>query len=195
MCIRLFFGILVFFSALFGGEFVFNEDSLFVQKSVDFVEQASSELRDKTGVNLYVYLGKSLNGATYEDFKADFITHLSAPFAAIILIRDDKKIDIATSNDDLLDKKKVYWEYMVPLIPQKDSELTPQALSAIVLNGYVESIDLIADSFGATIEHNFPKDEKGARAISQLILYVMLFSMLGIILLMYIFRKRGLKNE
>lgn len=181
---------MLFCNIAFANNFVFNDDSLLVEKSAVFIEQVSSELLDKTGVSLYVYMGEKLQDSSYVEFKNKLISKLKVPYVAIILIRDDKKIDIATSSDDILDKKKVYWEYMVPLIPQKDSELTNQALSAVVFNGYIESVDLIADKFNVTINHNIPKNEKGAKAVAQLILYLMLFSMLGIVAFMYFFRKK-----
>lgn len=185
-------GILIILACvhLSANNFVLNPNNLLTQKSSEFIEKVSQELLQKTGVSLYVYMSESLNGMEYLDFKENFIKQLEKPFAAIVLIRNDKKIDIISSKDDLFDKKKVYWEYMVPLIPTKDSELTPQALSAVVFNGYIESVDLIADKFDTKIEHNIPKDEKGAKAMAQLILYAMLFSMLGIVAFMYIIRNK-----
>ncbi len=192
----LLYGILVVLSFihLSANSFVLNPDDLLTQKSSEFIEKVSQELFQKTGVNLYVYMCNSLDGIEYLDFKENLIQKFKKPFTAIVLIKNDKKIDIISSQDDLLNKKKVYWEYMVPLIPTKDSELTPQALSAVVFNGYIESVDLIADKFNVKIEHNIPKDEKGAKAIAQLILYVMLFSMLGIVAFMYIVRNKRKTN-
>lgn len=181
-------GILCFFSPLSASNFVFNNDKILVSKSVDFIEQVSSELFSKTGVSLYVYMANSTN-KSYSDFKNELISKLHSPYVAIVLLKDNKKIDIITSNNNLLDKKKVYWEYMVPLIPQKDDELTREALSAVVFNGYVESVDLIADKFNVTIYHNIPKDEKGAKLVSQIILYIMLFSMIGLFVIVYFFKK------
>lgn len=181
-------GILCFFSPLSASNFVFNNDKILASKSVDFIEQVSSELFSKTGVSLYVYMANSTN-KSYSDFKNELISKLHSPYVAIVLLKDNKKIDIITSNNNLLDKKKVYWEYMVPLIPQKDDELTREALSAVVFNGYVESVDLIADKFNVTIYHNIPKDEKGAKLVSQIILYIMLFSMIGLFVIVYFFKK------
>lgn len=191
------YGILItlFCTYLSASNFVLNPNNLLTQKSADFIQKVSQELLEKTGVNLYVYMGESLEGRDYLNFKENFIKELNKPFAAIILIKEDKKIDIISSENDLFDRKKVYWEYMVPLIPTKDSEITAEALSAIVFNGYIESVDLIADKFDTKIEHNIPKDEKGAKAVAQLILYIMLFSMLGIVAFMYIIRnKRNINN-
>lgn len=125
----------------------------------------------------------------WNEFKNSIIPRLNAPYVAIILIKNSKKIDIIASNPELLDRKKVYWEYMVPLLPQKDSDINAQILSAVVLNGYVESVDLIADNFGVTIQHNIPKDEKGAKAVAQIILYAMLFSLLGLFGFFYFYKK------
>lgn len=188
---------ILFLNVVFANNFVFNEDSIFVEKSVSFVENVSSELFSKTGVRLYIFIESSLKNESYNDFKSKIITRFESPYAAIILIKDDKKIDIFTSSDNILslkDRKKIYWEYMIPLIPNKDNEITTQALSAVILNGYVESVDLIADKFGVEIIHNIPKDEKGAKFVAKTILYIMLFSMLGIMLVIYLFRNK-FKNQ
>ena len=186
--------IILFCTYLSANNFVLNPNNLLTQKSADFIQKVSQELLEKTGVNLYVYMGESLDNKDYLNFKEDLIKTLNKPFAAIILIKNDKKIDIISSENELFDRKKVYWEYMVPLIPTKDSEITKEALSAVVFNGYIESVDLIADKFDTKIEHNIPKDEKGAKAVAQLILYIMLFSMLGIIAFMYIIRNKRNNN-
>lgn len=187
--------IILFYTYLPANNFALNPNNLLTQKSADFIQKVSQELLEKTGINLYVYMGESLDGKDYVDFKENFIRQLKEPFVAIVLIKNDKKIDIISSKENLFDRKKVYWEYMVPLIPTKDSEITPEALSAVVFNGYIESVDLIADKFDTKIEHNIPKDEKGAKAVAQLILYIMLFSMLGIVAFMYIIRNRRNTNN
>lgn len=184
----IFSGILYLLIPLSAKSFVFNDDKILPLKSIEFIEQTSGELFAKTGVNLYVYMANATNKG-YDEFKSEFIKRLSSPYVAIVLLKDNKKIDIITSESNLLDKKKVYWEYMVPLLPQSDREMTNEALSAVVFNGYVESVDLIADKFSVKIEHNIPKDEKGAKAVAQVILYIMLFSMLGLFVIIYFFKK------
>lgn len=177
-------------------QFVFNH-SLLNPKSIDFFNETSLELFSKTGVNLYIFAGESLTNAnnksfeTYDSFKNDFIQTLDSPYVAIIVIKNHKKIDIISSSDDILslkNRKKIYWEYMVPLLPHKEVEAN--ALSAVIFNGYVEAIDLIADNFNVKIDHNIPKNEKGANLIAKGILYIMLFSMIGILVLIYIFRNK-----
>lgn len=181
--------------------FVFHNDALLNSKSIDFINKTSLELFQKTGVNLYIFARDTFTSPnnkqfdSYDDFKSDFTQMLDSPFVAIILIKNHKKIDIISSNDEILslkERKKIYWEYMVPLLPQKESEAN--ALSAVIFNGYVEAIDLIANHFGVEINHNISKDEKGAKLIAKGILYIMFFSMIGLIVLIYLFRNKRISQ-
>ncbi len=183
--------------------FVFNPDSLLNAKSVDFFNATSAELAQKTGINLYVYMANDAPIKEYSDFKNSLNSKAKKPFVIIVLLKNEQKIDIITSESQESttqqnaltqdDKKKIYWEYMVPLLPSssnsgKDSE--SGALSAVVFNGYVEAVDLIADKFGVKINHNISKDEKGAKLVVQGILYIMLFSLIGLFVVVYFFKHK-----
>lgn len=172
--------------------FVFNPDLLLNNKSIDFFNATSSELAQKTGINLYIYMANNAPTKEYSDFKNYLNDKVKKPFAIIVLLKNEQKIDIITDESQKAlskeDKKKIYWEYMVPLLPQKTSESV--ALSAVVFNGYVEAVDLIADNFGVQINHNISKDEKGAKLVAQGILYAMLFSLLGLFVIVYFFKRK-----
>ena len=80
---------------------------------------------------------------------------------------------------------------MVPLLPkQKDEILTPQLISAIVLNGYAQAADMIAHYFDVKLENNMPVDESGGREFVRFSMYVMLLVMFGIIGVIYLTRKK-----
>lgn len=174
------------------------DSALLNEKTLDFINQTSLELFEKTGVKLYVFSSESLENnnksfESYEQFRADLIAQLNAPFVAIIVIKNNKKIDIIASNDEVLSKNarnKIYWEYIVPLLPQKEEV----SLMPAIFNGYVEAVDLIADNFGVKINHNISKNEKGANLIAKGILYLMLFSMLGLVALIYLFRNKRISK-
>ena len=174
------------------------DSALLNKKTTDFINQTSFELFSKTGVKLYVFSNENLQQnnksfETYEQFKSDLLKALNAPFVAIIAIKNNKKIDIIASNDEILSKdlrNKIYWEYIVPLLPKKDEN----PLLPAIFNGYVEAVDLIADNFGVTINHNISKDEKGANLVAKGILYAMLFSMLGLVAIIYLFRNKRISQ-
>ena len=180
----------ILFSLDSNTRFVFNNDKLLLNKSVDFMENISLELFEKTGVSLYVFAANKMDSNKYLDFKNELIKSFSPPFVSIVLLKENKKIDVFTSNNELLDSNKVYWEYMVPLLPKNDSIPEDKLLGAIIFNGYVESVDLIANKFNVVIEHNISKDEKGPRLIAKGILYFMLFSLLGLFFVISFFGRK-----
>lgn len=196
-----------------------NPHWLLIPKSADFVNILSNELFSKTGYSLYVAVvdkipeslteneqntsQTALSSNTKDDvqdlqklkrkqYQSSLQEHLPKPYSVIFFMKDDKKMGILSSSPNTyFDEDKVYFEYMVPLLPkQKDDELTPQRISAIILNGYAQSADMIASYFDVTLEHNMPVDESGGREFVRFSMYVMLLVMFGIIGIIYITRKR-----
>lgn len=187
-----------------------NTHKLLIPKSVDFVETLSTELQAKTGYHLYMAV---VDSVPMEDFflespqdstlkltpkqkrlayKNMLLEKLQKPYTLIVFMKEDEKIDIISSEPKkYFDEEKVYYEYMVPLLPkQKDEILTPQLISAIVLNGYAQAADMIAHHFDVKLENNMPVDESGGREFVRFSMYVMLLVMFGIIGVIYLTRKK-----
>ena len=171
--------------------FVIVNENILVPKSVDFINTLSQELKDKSGVSIYFATLFSIN-EDRDSFRNNIAKDLKAPYVVIYLIQKDKKIGMIGSEDAkaMFDWENVYSEYIVPLIPKNDEEITPQTLSAMLLNGYVEMADLIAQKNGVKLEHNFPKDEQGGRMFVKAMMYIMLASMFLLLFINYVFRKR-----
>lgn len=187
-----------------------NPHWLLIPKSVDFVETLSRELQTKTGYHLYVAVVDSVpveklslespQDATLQiaqkqkrlAYKNILVQNLPKPYTIIVFMRDDEKIDIISSEPQkYFDEEQVYYEYMVPLLPkQKDEILTPQLISAIVLNGYAQAADMIAHHFDVKLENNMPVDASGGREFIRFSMYMMLLVMFGIIGVIYLTRKR-----
>ena len=187
-----------------------NTHKLLIPKSVDFVETLSTELQAKTGYHLYMAV---VDSVPMEDlflespqdstlkltpkqkrlaYKNMLLEKLQKPYTLIVFMKKDEKIDIISSEPKkYFDEEKVYYEYMVPLLPkQKDEILTPQLISAIVLNGYAQAADMIAHHFDVKLENNMPVDESGGREFVRFSMYVMLLVMFGIIGVIYLTRKK-----
>ena len=116
---------------------------------------------------------------------------LKNPYVLLFFTQFEKKINIIASADaeKMFDKKEVYWDYIVPLIPKKDDELTPQNISAFLLNGFVDIADRIAEYHDVELEHSFPKQNKGVQIAVRTLLYVMLFVLLLLFVFVYLRRK------
>lgn len=187
-----------------------NSHQLLIPKSVAFVQTLSQELQLKTGYHLYVAVVdsvpmedvslESLQDSTLQitqkqrrlAYKNMLLQNLPKPYTLIVFMKEDEKIDIISSEPKkYFDEEKVYYEYMVPLLPkQKDEVLTSQLISAIVLNGYAQAADMIAHHFDVSLENNMPVDESGGREFVRFSMYAMLLVMFGIIGVIYLTRKR-----
>lgn len=181
-----------------------NQDGLVMPNTIGFIEQLSTELFDKTKFSLYVaVIDKTPESAdshitdsakhNRSAYKDSLVKNLQSPYAVIVFMKNDKKIDIISSNkQEFFDEDKVYFEYMTPLLPKnKDEILSPERISAIVLNGYAEAADMIANHFGVTLQNNIPADESGGREFVKFCMYAMLLIMFGMIGIIYLRRNKS----
>ncbi|WP_232817653.1 TPM domain-containing protein [Helicobacter burdigaliensis] len=155
------------------------------------MQTLSLEVYEKTGVSMYVVALEDLEDKSLQEKEQVYIKTLQEPYVLLFFVKNDKKIDIVTSKDaeKMFDKREVYWDYIVPLIPLKDEELTQQNISAFLLNGFVDIADRIAEFHKVELEHSFPKQNKGVQIATRTALYVMMFVLLVLFLFVYLRRK------
>lgn len=182
----------LFFCVLsFAEPYVLENQNQLLSKTTHFIEILSAEVFEKTGVSLYVVALKDLESKNLKEQEQEYIAQLKSPYVMLFFVRDEKKIDIVTDlkSDKMFDKNAVYWDYIVPLIPKSDKELTMQSISAFLLNGFVDIADRIAEFHKVDLEHTFPKQNKGVEIAVRTMLYTMLFVLLVLFLFVYLRRK------
>lgn len=169
-----------------------NQGGLFVPKSVDFVNKLSTEIKHKTGFSLYVDVVDTVELSTKKDrmeYQDHILSKLTPPYSVIFFFAKSKKVDIVLSDDarSTFDTEKMFFEYMAPLLPdpKKDSEFTPNSISAAILNVYSIIADKISDKYGIKFDENFPKDE--SREIVHYIIWAMLIALIGLFAWAYFF--------
>lgn len=114
---------------------------------------------------------------------------LSKPYAMIVMYVKDQQIEFVLSDREVFDKdleERVYFEYMVPLLPKRGESLKREQISAIMLNGYSEAADLVALHYGKTLELNIPRDESGGKEFVKISMMSMLVVLLGVLGFVYI---------
>ena len=175
-----------------GAPFVLENQNQLIEKTTQFMEILSNEVLEKTGVSLYVVALEGLKGTSLEEQQQKYLKLIKEPYVLLFFVRNEKKINIITNaeSEKLFDKQAVYWDYIVPLIPKSDEELTPQSISAFLLNGFVDIADRIAETKGVTLEHSFPKEHKGVQIAVRTALYAMLFVLLALFALVYLRRNK-----
>lgn len=183
---------LFFCSFAFSKTYVLENQNQLINKTTDFMEILSNEVFEKTGVSMYVIALEDLGEISLEEREQEYLNNLRQPFVVLFFVRKQKKINIITSSEAerLFDKKAVYWDYIVPLIPKSDKELTQQNISAFLLNGFVDIADRIASAKEVTLEHSFPKQNKGVQIAVRTALYAMLFILLLLFIFVYLRRSK-----
>lgn len=111
------------------------------------------------------------------------------PYMMMVMYVKDQQIELVPSDREVFDEnleERVYFEYMVPLIPKRGESLTPQQISAIMLNGYSEAADLVALHYGKTLELNIPRNESGGKEFVKISMLAMLTTLFGVLAFVYI---------
>lgn len=126
----------------------------------------------------------------YKQYLQD--TAPTKPYAMIVMYVKDQQIEFVLSDREVFDQnleERVYFEYMVPLLPKRGEILTPQHISVIMFNGYSEAADLVALHYDKTLELNVPRDESGGKEFVKIAMITMLAALLGVLVFVYITSK------
>lgn len=180
---------------LFSQNFVLqNQGEILNPKSIDFIQQLSSELSEKTGIALYVAVRDELVGENAKEvrvaWKEEILSHLKAPYGVIFFVKSHKKIDIVLNPEIKgIDSSEIITEYMVPILMQEKGLPNPK-VSASILNGYAQLADEIAESKKVGLENNLIVDKSGSKNLVRYSIYVMLAIMFTIIGLIYVFGRK-----
>ena len=114
---------------------------------------------------------------------------LLKPYAMIVMYVKDQQIEFVLSNREVFDKdleERVYFEYIVPLLPKRGESPKREQISAIMFNGYSEAADLVALHYGKALELNVPRDESGGKEFVKIAMITMLAALLGVLAFVYI---------
>lgn len=152
-----------------------NEDivgKLAIQK----ISLLGRELRDKTGVNLYLMAVEDLDGKTMDQFIKENKFEIQNPYAILFLAKNDHQVNIITSDnvDSMFDKDKTLSPYpwsgtILPLLAIKKDNA--DKYTAAMLNGYADIAEQIANYHHVTLEQAIGNANKSTIGIIRLIFY------------------------
>ncbi|CRF45338.1 hypothetical protein [Helicobacter heilmannii] len=174
-----------------------NEAGHLVPKSVGLVQKVSSELFEKTGVSLVLFLKDSsdtLNKAGRLAYQQAKLKTLHPPFVALFAHFQAQKIDIMSEPKDLIHTDRIFFEHIAPFLPKAwgtDAAKNNSNFSFALLNGYTYMADAIARKHHIQLESNI--EETYANSITKTTLYILLCSLLAFFFYGYFFgaRKHG----
>lgn len=155
---------------------ILNEDIL-PQKTVDKINEIGNELKEKTGVNLYLAGVKKSNNAKIKEYEANLVKSLQKPYILLTILLDSKKVDIVSTKDmeKRFNKEQVLspWPWSGTIIPLLTSYSKNQkaAIEAALLNGYADIADQVASSYKVKLKSSIGNANKDTYLIVKLIFY------------------------
>lgn len=182
-----------------------NTNQTIVPKTKEFIQTLSAEIFHKTGVKVYIDVIDTITlPSAYptkqarKDYQEQLAQNLQSPYVVVFLFVQERKFDFLSSEDlhEFLDSKKldsIYFDYMAPLLPEKEQELTPQRYSSTILNGYAEIADVIAAHYEVKLENNIETNGQGVRTFVRFIMYGMILVLLGLFIVAHFFSRKPTK--
>lgn len=154
------FLLLLLTNAIASENFLLNSDAVIDPRTTVKINQIGNELKEKTGINVYLYAKKTFgvkkNTPTKEkleyikNYEENLLKQLKKPYVILTLALDETHVNIRASKDlkNVIDKNEILNEYVIPLLASKDKNDLFAKTSAAVLNGYDEIVSQIVESKG-----------------------------------------------
>lgn len=173
----------------FGNVFLKNEN-IVDKRAVKRIEIMGKELKALTGISTYILAINSLQGNKIVLYEQNISKTLKKPYILLTLSKEDKQVDIISSDDvsDKFDKKGILSPYpwsgtILPILASKDAK---DKYSAAILNGYGDIVDQIATSYDKKLNSSIGNANKSVIGILKFIFYAFCVISIGIV----IYRKR-----
>ncbi|MCJ8326010.1 MAG: hypothetical protein MJK08_02820 [Campylobacterales bacterium] len=154
------FLLLLLTNAIASENFLLNSDAVIDPRTTVKINQIGNELKEKTGINVYLYAKKTFgvkkNTPTKEkleyikNYEENLLKQLKKPYVILTLALDETHVNIRATKDleNVIDKNEILNEYVIPLLASKDKNDLFAKTSAAVLNGYDEIVSQIVESKG-----------------------------------------------
>ncbi len=166
-----------FFALYLNASFVIRNDDILPQKTIGKIDEMGNELKEKTGVGVYLAVVNDKNGTDIRTFEKKLSENLEKPYVLLTLLLGSKKVDIVNTKDlnDKFDKEQVLSPFpwsgsILPLITSKSKDFKA-AVEAAMLNGYADIVDQIANSYGIKLNSSIGSQNKITYNVVKIIFY------------------------
>lgn len=163
-----------------------NDDINTNSKATQKILEIGNELKNKTGVNAYIYAKQDFNLSenilmdkkinVIKSIENNITKNLTGSYVVLVLSVDDVHVNLLISNDlkNIVDKDEILDDYVIPLLASKDKNSLDSKISAAILNGYAEITDRIAASKGVTLSSSIGSGGTQASSIWKVFMYTLL---------------------
>lgn len=184
----IFFALFLSINLSFGNDFIINDDKILSQKVTTRLQSIATELYEKSGIYVGVGVYNTLNNSSlYDKFKS---LNLKPPFVFLMLVKDDKKVEIFADENSLtlFDKEAVLSPFpesgtILPILASKNGK---DIYNAAILNGYADISERIAKSKNIELATAIGNANKDTLNIFRFLIYGSIILVVGLM----VYKKR-----
>lgn len=152
---------------------VICNDGLVNDRAVGEIEKIGNEVKNKTGISIYLCAKKSIDNQKIKIFEKKLSKKLNKPFILLAMAANEQKVDIMTSpqTKDLIDVDDILSPFSGTIIPILTERKGEDKYSAAMLNGYADIADRVADKIGVKLSSSVGNTNRILINILRIIVY------------------------
>jgi len=152
---------------------VCDDGSLVGDRAIGEIVKIGTEVKEKTGVSIYLCVKKSINNQKIKLFEQKLTTKLKKPFILLTMAKKEQKVDIMTSPkaSKLLDIDEVLSPFHGTIIPILTSRKSKDKYSAAMLNGYADIADRVSQKVGVKLDSSIGNTNRVLFNIVRILVY------------------------
>ncbi len=150
-----------------------NDGNIVNPRAIKEISKIGNELKQKSGVSLYLCVKKSINSQKIKDFERELMKGDKEPYILLTLAKDEKKVDIVASNgtEKYIDIDSVLSPFSGTIIPILTERKGHDKYSAAMLNGYADIADRVAKSLNIKLKSSIGNTNRILINILRVIIY------------------------
>lgn len=164
---------------------VLNDDKILNDAVSAKILSIANELYSSCGVSASIGVYNSLNSQTPDQFFKNISVNFSAPYAFLMLSKDDRHIEIFADPETmkLFDKEQILSPYpgrgtILPIITTHNAK---DVYNAALLNGYADLAEQIARAKGVTLTNAVGNANKDTINVIRYIFYGGIFLVVAVL--------------
>jgi len=186
--------LLSIFASVIDASFVHNEDIINI-KTQNKLQEIASELKQKTGLSLYLQAVKNMNGLEIKEYAQSLKKEFKKPYIVLIFAQQEKKIEIISSQgeSEKFDKEEVLDPFNGTIIPilvtkVKNDVKVDDKNSAALLNGFADIAQQVASYYDIKLDSGIGNTNRNIINFLRMVFYTVLF-----IVIIFLIRRRFAK--
>lgn len=186
--------LLSIFASVIDASFVHNEDIINI-KTQNKLQEIASELKQKTGLSLYLQAVKNMDGLEIKEYAQSLKKEFKKPYIVLIFAQQEKKIEIISSQgeSEKFDKEEVLDPFNGTIIPilvtkVKNDVKVDDKNSAALLNGFADIAQQVASYYDIKLDSGIGNTNRNIINFLRMVFYTVLF-----IVIIFLIRRRFAK--